>query len=142
MNIATAALFAVLTLVEAWQIWGSRELLERVGDLLTIAAFGYVALRFRGTVSVQSMPAGLGLTGSVDFYRKQLEHRRDLSDHPWRFLLPFIPGVGLSLLGGTLDGPPAQTAAVAAFGVVLFLAVAWMERRRALKIQSEIDELA
>jgi hypothetical protein len=141
INIATAALFVVVILVEAFQIWRSRELLERVGDLLTIAAFGYVALRFRGNVDVQSMPAGLGLTSSAEFYRQQLARRRDLSAHPWRFLLPFVPGVGLSLLGGALDGPPAWTAAVAAFGVGLFVAVAWWERRRALTIQNEMDEL-
>jgi hypothetical protein len=142
MNRTAAALFAALILVEAWQISRSRELLERVGDLLTIAAFGYVALRFRGDAAVQSMPAGLGLTGSVDFYREQLARRRDLSSHPWRFLLPFVPGVGLSLLGGMLDGPPAQTVTVAALGVGLFLAVAWWEKRRGLKIQEEIDELS
>lgn len=141
MNIGTAALFTGVILVEALQIWGSRELLERVGDLLTIAAFGYVAFRFRGNVAVQSMPAGLGLTSSVDFYRAQLARRRDLSAHPWRFLLPFVPGVGLSLLGGALDGPPAQSAAVAAVGIALFVTVAWLEKRRALKIEKEIDEL-
>ena len=141
INIATAVLFAVLILVEALQIWRSRELLERVGDLLTIAAFGYVALRFRGHVAVESMPAGLGRTSSVEFYRAQLARRRDLSSHPWRFLLPFVPGVGLSLLGGTLAGSPTQTTAVAASGAALFLSIAWWEKRRALKIQEEIDEL-
>lgn len=141
INTATAVLFAALILVEAFQIWRSRELLERVGDLLTIVAFGYVAFRFRGHVSVQSMPAGLGRTSSVVFYREQLARRRDLSAYPWRFLLPFVPGVGLSLLGGMLEGPPAQTVLIAAFGVGLFLAVAWWERRRALTIQEEIDQL-
>jgi hypothetical protein len=141
INAATAVLFAALILVEAFQIWRSRELLERVGDLLTIVAFGYVAFRFRGHVSVQSMPAGLGRTSSVVFYREQLARRRDLSAYPWRFLLPFVPGVGLSLLGGALDGPSAQTAGVATFGAALFLTIAWWERRRALRIQEEIDEL-
>jgi hypothetical protein len=141
LNVATAVLFAAVISVETWQISRSGELLERVGDLLTIAAFVYVAFRFRRYVAVESMPAGLGLTGSVHFYRDQLVRRRDLSGHPWRYLLPFAPGVGLSLLGGALDGPPAQTAAVATFGVVLFLAVAWWETRRALKIQEQIDEL-
>jgi hypothetical protein len=141
INLATAVLFGVVVLVEAWQIWGTRELLERTGDLLTIAALAYVAFWFRGSVSVQSMPGGLGLTASTDFYREQLTRRRDLSAHPWRFLLPFVPGVGLSLLGGMLEGPPAQRIAVAAFGVALLLAVAWGEKRRARKIQDEIDEL-
>ena len=141
LNIATAGLFAAVISVEMWQISRSTELLERVGDLLTIAAFVYAAFRFRGSVAVQSMPAGLGLTGSVHFYRDQLARRRDLSSHPWRFLLPFVPGVGLSLLGGALDGPPVWTATVAFAGVTLFLLVAWWEKRRALRIQDEIDGL-
>jgi hypothetical protein len=141
LNVATAGLFVAVISVEMWQISRSTEVLERVGDLLTIAAFVYAAFRFRGSVAVQSMPAGLGLTGSVRFYRDQLVRRRDLSDHPWRFLLPFVPGVGLSLLGGALEGPPAQSAAVAAFGTALFLMVAWWEKRRARRIQDEIDEL-
>ena len=141
LNIATAGLFVAVISIEMWQISRSTELLERVGDLLTIAAFVYAAFRFRGSVAVQSMPAGLGLTGSVHFYRDQLVRRRDLSDHPWRFLLPFVPGVGLSLLGGMLEGPPAQRVAVAAFGVALFLAVAWWEKRRSRKHQDEIDGL-
>ena len=141
LNIATAALFAAVTSLEMWQISRSGEVLERVGDSLTIAAFVYVAFRFRGNVAVQSMPAGLGLTGSVHFYRDQLARRRDLSSHPWRFLLPFVPGVGLSLLGGALDGPPGWTATVAFAGVALFLLVAWWEKRRAMRIQQEIDEL-
>jgi hypothetical protein len=142
LNVATAVLFAAVISVEMWQISRSGELLERVGDMLTIAAFVYVAFRFRGNVAVQAMPAGLGLTSSVHFYRDQLVRRRDLSSHPWRFLLPFVPGVGLSLVGGALDGPPAQTAAVAMFGVALFLVVAWWEKRRALRLQQQIDELA
>ena len=141
LNIATAALFAAVTSLEMWQISRSGEVLERVGDSLTIAAFVYVAFRFRGNVAVQSMPAGLGLTGSVHFYRDQLARRRDLSSHPWRFLFPFVPGVGLSLLGGALDGPPAWAAGIAAAGVTLFLALAWWEKRRALTIQEEIEEL-
>ena len=141
VNIATAGLFVAVISLELWQIARSREVLERVGDSLTIAAFVYVAFRFRGSVAVQSMPAGLGLTGSVHFYRDQLARRRDLSSQPWRFLLPFVPGVGLSLLGGALDGPPVWTATVAFAGVTLFVLVAWWERRRALRIQDEIDGL-
>ena len=122
-------------------MWRHPELLERVGDLLTMAALVYVMYRSRGRVSVGSMPAGLGLTSSVDFYRQQLARQRDLAATPWEFLAPFVPGVGLSLFGRALDRPPAQTAAIAAFGVALFLAVAWINRRTARKLQREIDQL-
>lgn len=140
-NRVTAALFVLVIPLEAWQVWREPELLERTGDLLTIAAFIYVMFRMRGRMFPESMPAGLGLTSSVDFYRQQLARQRDLAATPWEFLAPFVPGVALSLLGRSLDRPPAQTAAVAAFGVALFLAVAWINRRTARKLQREIDDL-
>jgi hypothetical protein len=140
-NRATAVLFVLVIFVEAWQVWREPTLLERTGDLLTVAAFIYVMFRFRGRMSTKAMPAGLGLTSSVDFYRQQLARQRDVAATPREFLAPFVPGVGLSLLGRSLDRPPAQTAAVAAFGVALFLAVAWINRRTARKLQREIDEL-
>ena len=140
-NVATAALVAALIGVEFWQVWRSPELLERVGDLLTVAAFVYVGYRFRGYATVQSMPAGLGLTASVDFYRTQLARQRDLANKPWRFFAVFIPGVGLSLLGGALDQSAARTVALAAAGVALFVTIAWLTRRGARRLQDEIDEL-
>jgi uncharacterized membrane protein len=140
-SLATAALVALVIIVEAWQVWRTPELLERVGDLLTIAAFVYVGYRFRGYATAQMMPAGLGLTSSIDFYRTQLARQRDLASHPWRYYAVFIPGVALSLLSGALDQSPALTAAFAAFGIILFVATAWWTRRGARRLQDEIDEL-
>ena len=42
-----APLFSLLVAWEAWQIWTGTELVERAGDLLTIAALLYVVYRFR-----------------------------------------------------------------------------------------------
>jgi hypothetical protein len=140
-SIATAVLVAVLIMVEAWQVWRNPELLERVGDLLTIAAFVYVGYGFRGSATAQLMPAGLGLTASIDFYRTQLARQRDVASRPWKFLAVFIPGVGLSLLGGVFDQAPALSAAFAGFGVALFVTTAWLTRRGARRLQDEIDEL-
>lgn len=140
-SLATAVLVALMIVVEAWQVWRNPELVERVGDLLTIAAFVYVGYRFRGYATAQVMPAGLGLTASIDFYRTQLARQREVASHPWKFLAVFIPGVGLSLLGGVLDQAPALSAAFAGFGVVLFVTTAWVIRRSARRLQDEIDEL-
>ena len=139
-NRAIAVLFVLVLLVEVWQMGRQRDVMERTGDLLTSVGFIYLMFRFRGRMSMESTPVGLGLTTSVDFYRRQLA-RRDLAATPWEYLAPLVPGVGLSLLGRSLDRPPAQTAAVAAFGVALFLAVAWINRRTARKLQREIDQL-
>lgn len=112
-----------------------------MGNALTIAAFVYAAYHLRSYVQSASMPAGLGLIASCDFYRKQLARQRDAANQPWRYLAPFIPGVALSLLGHALDRPPSHGVAIAAFGVGLFLAVAWWIRRGAGRLQREIDEL-
>jgi hypothetical protein len=140
-NLIAAVVLAVVLLAEAWQVWVHPSLLERVGDALTTAALVIVMVRFRPYAAVQAMPAGLGLTGSADFYRNQLVRQRDLADRPWRYLVLFVPGVGLSLFGSAFDRPPAQTAAIAVFGVALFLAVAWVNRRTVRKLRREIDEL-
>jgi hypothetical protein len=140
-NLVGAVTLAVVVLLEAWQVWVHPSLLERVGDALTTAALVFVMFRFRPHAAVHAMPAGLGLTGSADFYRSQLVRQRDLADRPWRYLVLFVPGVALSLFGSALDRPPAQTAAIAVFGVALFLAVAWVHHRRVRKLQQEIEEL-
>jgi hypothetical protein len=50
--------------------------------------------------------------------------QRDLADDSLGYLLPFVPGVSLSLLGGALDRPASQVIALAVFGVALFLGTA------------------
>jgi hypothetical protein len=140
-NIVAATLFAVIIGVEIWQVWREPALVERVGDVLTIAALIYAAYWFRDKVTTQAMPAGLGRTASADFYRSQLARQRDLARRPWRYLVLFVPGVALSLLGRSLERPPAQTAVIVALGIGLFVAVAWVHLRTARKLQREIDDL-
>jgi hypothetical protein len=134
-------LFALILVVESWQVWRTPELPERVGDLLTMAALVYYAYRIRPHMTMEAMPAGLGLTSSDEFYRTQLARQRELASHPWRWLVLFMPGVGLSIFGDALSQPIAQTAAIAALGVALFLWAAWVNGRTARKLQREIDEL-
>ena len=140
-NILTALLVVVIVAVELWQISREPELLERVGDSLTIAAFVYLAYWYRRHALGQTAPAGPAMTQSVDFYREQLARQRDLSDHPWGYLLPFVPGVGLSVFGRALERSPAQNVVIAALAVALFIGTAWWHKRSARQLQREIDEL-
>jgi hypothetical protein len=140
-SVTGGLLFLLIIVVESWQVWRGPDLPERVGDLLTMAALIYSAYLYRPYMTTQAMPSGLGLTSSVDFYRMQLARQRDLAGHPWRYLVLFMPGVGLSLFGDALTRPIVQTAAIAAFGVALFLWAAWVNGRTARKLQREIDEL-
>jgi hypothetical protein len=138
---ATAALFVVLVLLETWQVWWGQEALERVGDLLQIAALGYVAYYFRHYYTSETKPAALGLTGTIEFYRERLARQHQLARKPWRYLLAFVPGVALSVFGGAADRPLWQNVAFGAAGVALFLVVAWINARTARKIKAEIDRL-
>lgn len=53
-----------------------------------------------------------------------------------------MPGVALSLFGGGLEERPAShMIAIAAFGVALFLGIAWWNAYTARKLQNEIDAL-
>lgn len=140
-NIATAVLFGVLIVVEAWQVWREPRLLERVGDSLTVAALLAAVYLFRRHRIPPAISARL-VTSSVDFYREHLARQRDMARRPWRYLVLFVPGVGLSLLGDVFERTIPQTMAVAAFGVALFLGVAWLNNRTARTLQRDIDELA
>lgn len=140
-RLATALLFALLLMVEAWQVWRSEELVERAGDLLTMAALVYVGFRFRRH-RLAAPPVALGRTHCVDFLRTELVRQRDLSKDSWSYLLPFVPGVTLALFGGGLaDRPASQNIALVIFGVALFLGVAWWNARAVRKHQREIDTL-
>ena len=140
-NIATVAVCGVMVVVEAVQVLRGDRLLERIGDTLTAAALLYVAVVARRHISDHALPAGLGVTGSVEFYRSELEQRRDRAMRPWHCLALFMPGVALSLFGRVMERTLAANIAVAIVGVGLFVAVAALQRRTGRLLQQEIDEL-
>ena len=138
---ATTVLVILAVIIEAWQVWRGEGMLERAGDLLTIAAFVYIAYRYRKH-RLGAPPVALGRSNSVDFYRAELVRQRNLSKDSWGYLLPFVPGVALALLGdGFENRPTSHLVALVGFGVVLFLGVAWWNAHTARRFQKEIDGL-
>jgi hypothetical protein len=138
-RVFSAVLFMLLLIGEALQVWMQEALLERAGDSLTIAALVYVAFRFRRQ-RMAAAPIALGRTSTVEFYRAELARQRDLSKDSWGYLLPFVPGVALALLGRGLGARSlVQTLAVIICGVALFLGVAWWNSYTARTLQDEID---
>lgn len=137
----TAALFVLVLIVEGFQVWREDALLERAGDSLTIAAFVYVAYRFRRQ-RMAAPPVALGRTNAVEFYRAELARQRDLSKDSWGYLLPFVPGVTLALFGrGLGERPLSQTVGIIIVGIALFLGAAWWNAYTARTFQHEIDAL-
>jgi hypothetical protein len=140
-RVATAVVVILLVMWEAWQVWIQEETLERAGDLLTIAAFVYVAYRFR-THRLAAPPVALGRTNTVEFCRAELIRQRDLSKDSWGYLLPFVPGVTLSLFGGGFENRPAShVIALVGFGVALFVGIAWWNVHTVRKLHREIEAL-
>jgi len=139
-TVTGGVLFAVIVVVELIQISFERDLLERLGDLLTVAAFVYVGAQFHRHVP-GAAPAHAGTTSSVEFYREQLARHRDMALRPWVFLVPFIPGVGLSLFGRALERSPETNVAIALLAVALFVSVAWVQRRTGRQLAREFDDL-
>ena len=136
---AAAVILAVIA--EVVQVWVGRDAIERTGDLLTIAAFLYIAYEYRKYA--HSAPDGLGRTSCVDFYRAQLVHERNLAGQTSQYLLPFVPGVTLSLLHGVIgEGlTTVHRIGVAAAGIALFVGVALVNARTTRKLQMELDAL-
>jgi hypothetical protein len=135
-----AAVVIIAVIAEVLQVWYGHDTVERSGDLLTIAAFFYIAYEYR-KYSL-SIPERLGLSG-IDFYRAQLVHERNLAGQSMRYLLPFVPGVSVSLLHGVVgDGlTTVHRIGVVVVGILLFVGVAWVNARATRRLQREIDAL-
>ena len=138
---AGAAVVIIAVIAEVLQVWYGNDTVERTGDLLTIAAFFSIAYEYR-KYSL-SIPERLGLS-CVDFYRAQLAHERNLAGQSSRYLLPFVPGVTLSLLHGVIgEGlTTGHRTGVVVAGVALFVGVAWVNARSKRKLQREIDAMS
>ena len=138
------AIFIVLVISNTVEVlWPGQNIMERTGDFLTLSALFYIAYEYRKQTRFASRPEGLGLTSCVEFYRACLTYERDLASQSGRYLLPFVPGVGLSVLSGLLDEavPASRLILFAAFGVALFLGVAWWNAYTARNLQEEMDAL-
>jgi hypothetical protein len=138
-RVVTAALFALLLIKGALEVWTQVGILEKAGDLLLMAALVYTAYRYRKQ-RLAAPPVALGRTNCVDFYRAELVRQRDLSQDSWGYLLPFVPGLALALLDGVLAArTTSQLIALVAGFVGLFLGIAWWNAHTARKFQSEMD---
>jgi hypothetical protein len=133
------AVLVVSNVVEV--VWPGQDIVERTGDLLMLMALLYIGYEYRK--HARTRPERLGQTTCAEFYRSQLAHERDLAAQGRRFLLPFVPGVSVSLADGLLAPglPTAQKIGVVVAGVLLFVGVAWLNALTARKLQKQIDAL-
>ena len=125
-----------------WILWRVPFATARIGAGLIIAATIFICYRLHVHGSAESLRTDVGMTSSLDFYRAQLERQRDLLDSVWRwFLLPFVPGFLVLMIGYSL-AQPARVPFVVAYGVLaLMLGVGLhaLNRRAAAGIQRLLD---
>jgi hypothetical protein len=154
-NLREYAAGALVVGVFGYYVWRIPAPLVRLGSMLVIVGglFALRSLHVRGASG--SAPVNMAFSSCLEFHRRQLERQRDLLRDVWTwYLLPFVPGLAVflvGLLGWTLAQPNApahRQLIVGAFvatalgcGLVL-AAVGRLNRWAARKLQREIDALA
>jgi hypothetical protein len=112
------------------------------GGLTLLAGIAYVGYRIHSAGSPRLMPADMGVLSSIDFHRAELERQRDLLQNIWTwYLLPFWPGLGLMMIGATIERPDHWPSALgsAVLAVLMGFQIAWMNKRSARTLQEMID---
>ena len=114
---------------------------EQCGFWLVVLGVLFVADYLRRKGGVPACDWSVDTRTLLASYRRALERQRDLQAHVGRwYLLPFVPGFVLILVGRSVDQPRAALVAAAA-GVALFVAVWLLNRAAARGLQREIDAL-
>ena len=148
---------ALVIVLFAYYCWIFPTLLLRLGCVLLILGTAFVVYQLHRRASARHAPADMGLRNCIDFQRSELARQRDALNAVWSwYLLPFVPGMAVFLLGlfqftmhiAEAAGRPFRSGiAVMAFSFVaaciaiVFAAIWLLNRRAAGYLQREIDEL-
>ncbi len=114
------------------------------GGAVLLAGIAYVMYRMHAFGSARTMPSDLAVRSCVEFHRAEIERQRDLLQNIWTwYLLPFWPGMSLSLIGATIERPDRWPNALgtAVLAVLMAFQIAWMNKRSAKTLQEMIDGL-
>jgi hypothetical protein len=118
--------------------------LFRVSYALFIAGLGWVVLQLHRQGSATSMPAAMGTSTCLQFFRAELERQRNVVRNVWSWYLPpMVPGFVVLTIGYAAVKPKGVAAAawLDAVVAVLFFVVWKMNQRAARCLQRMIDEL-
>jgi hypothetical protein len=123
------------------------HILQKVGSVWIIFAAFYAAWQLHRRGSAMS-PERLGQVPLFEFARAQLVRQRDaLRSIFWWYLLPFLPGLAMVLVGNGLavpagNGPPIWLRWVTLAAIIgAFAGVWWLNQRVARRLQRRIAEI-
>jgi hypothetical protein len=143
-NIGEYAAALVVVAFVLPRIWTAPNSVLAAGGAVLLAGIAYVLYRMHASGSARTMPSDLATRSCVEFHRAELERQRDLLQNIWTwYLLPFWPGMGLILIGATMERPDRWPFALgtAVLAVLMAFQIAWMNRRSARTLQEMIDRL-
>ena len=135
---------AIVVAVFGWQMFKFPSALLRIGAGLIIAAVIAVVYMLHLWGTAQTLPSDLALTSALEFHRAQLEKQRDLLRSVWWwYLLPFVPGVVVMVIGRALAQPERMAQIIAwSVGMIVIMVGGYvLNQRAAARIQRRIDGL-
>lgn len=121
--------------------------LARLGLGLLIAGIAYMVWHLLSKGSPGDANESAGLSGWIEFRRRELVRQRDLLRSIWRWYLgPFVPGLAVMVVWFVLANRSKPVLILAATVYVLFVGAGfwWMGRlnvKAAHKLQRQIEEL-
>jgi hypothetical protein len=110
---------------------------------LLIAGTIYVLFQLHRRAGARTVPADVGLRGSIEFLCVELERQRDALHGVWHwYLLPFVPGLAAGLVATGIDhGMNATLVRVGAFFVLVLAGIWALNKRGARRLDRRIREL-
>lgn len=111
--------------------------------VLTIVGTMYVLVQLHRRGSARSLPSDVGLRGSIEFHRIELERQRDALHAAWLwYLLPFVPGLAALLAVFGIDrGINIRLIGLGVFFALTFVGIWALNEWAARKLDLKIREL-
>jgi hypothetical protein len=146
--LSTIIIGIILCVVFAWSFARAHAMLARMGWGLLSLCMIYAAYHAYKWIWPQSLPEEAPISTCLEFYRRELERRRDYPHRWWRSGLPLLLLLGMVMAGvgtGARNAPPHPFLNALPFLLVLAIwAVAFLFMRKKLgreNLQQEIEEL-
>lgn len=121
--------------------------LQKIGSALVILATFYVAWQLHRRASAEP-PENAGTMPILAFARAQMVRQRNaLRSIFWWYMLPFLPGLALVMLGGGQDATLAAKTPLwgrwltLALTIGVFAGIWWLNQVAARRLQRHIDEI-
>lgn len=121
------------------------HVLQKVGSALVVLATFYVGWQLHRRASAEP-PEKAGTMPLLAFARAQMVRQRDaLRSIFWWYMLPFLPGLLLVIIGGGARGTAVEDRGGGWIAIVVMLAMFaflwWINQVAARKLQRHIDEI-